>query len=275
MIHKIIVIDKRTTVGQVLFDNGVVALETDLLTGFISALSAFASCLGEKSIEFKGADLGDHRFSLISRDHLAYAIFQDLFDNEPFARMALKEIIDIFHDELVTLNLSIDTIRKSISNEITALIETEFFPISILNDINKEIEEIIDSSEFSFDLMFLSSITNGIIQIWRRPINPTIMKQFLDIISKIPLEMSWFAEGKTSNYGFSDLNEDSSELEAWMIKRISTTNYFIAGRAIAKGNQAQNGFSTQLSTIFNKISSLIEKSLEQKWINSTGINTEL
>ena len=56
MIHKIIVIDSRTTVGQVLYDNGVVALETDLLTGFISALSAFAKCLGEKYIEFKGAD---------------------------------------------------------------------------------------------------------------------------------------------------------------------------------------------------------------------------
>ncbi len=272
MIHKIIVIDKRTTVGQVLFDNGIVALETDLLTGFISALSAFASCLGEKSIEFKGADLGDHRFSLISRDHLAYAIFQDLFDNEPFARMALKEIIDIYHDELAILNLSLETIRKSITTEITALIETEYFPIGILKNINNEIEDIIESSEYNFDLLFLSSITNGIIQIWRRPINPIIMRQFLDIISKIPLEMSWLAEGKTSNYGFVDLNDDEIELEAWMIKRVSITNYFIAGRAIAKGNQTQKGFSTEISTVFDKISSLIEKSLEKEWIQKAKID---
>ena len=132
MIHKIIVIDQRTTVGQILFDDGLVLLETDLLTGFISALSAFAQCLGEQSGEFKGADLGDNRFSLISRDHLTYAVFQDLFDNEPFARLTLKEIIDIYHDELMETNLSMESIRSSITKEITTLIETEYFPVSIL-----------------------------------------------------------------------------------------------------------------------------------------------
>lgn len=268
MIHKIIVIDSRTTVGQVLYDNDVVALETDLLTGFISALSAFAKCLGEKSIEFKGADLGDHRFSLITRDHLTYAIFQDLFDNEPFARLALKEMIDIYHDELSLLNLSIDTLRGSITEEITALIETEYFPVGILKKINSEIETLISDSDVNFDLMFLSSINNGIIQVWRRPINPSIMKQFLDIISKIPLEMSWLAEGKTNNYGLFDLNGDEPELEAWMIRRVSTTNYFIAGRAIAKAEQTKEGFSTKISQIFEKVSELVEDALEKEWIKT-------
>ncbi len=268
MIHKIIVIDSRTTVGQVLFDNGVVVLETDLLTGFISALSAFAKCLGEESIEFKGADLGDHRFSLITRDHLTYAIFQDLFDNEPFARLALKEIIDIYHDELSLLNLSIDTLRGSITKEITTLIETEFFPIGILKNINDSIESIIENSDINFDLMFLSSINNGIIQVWRRPINPSIMKQFLDIISKIPLEMSWIAEGKTSSYGLFDVNGEEPELEAWMIKRVSTTSYFIAGRALAKSEETKEGFSTIISQVFEKISELIEGALEKEWIQT-------
>lgn len=268
MIHKIIVIDSRTTVGQVLYDNGVVALETDLLTGFISALSAFAKCLGEKSIEFKGADLGDHRFSLITRDHLTYAIFQDLFDNEPFARLALKEMIDIYHDELSLLNLSIDTLRGSITEEITSLIETEYFPVGILKKINNDIEALISDSDINFDLMFLSSINNGIIQVWRRPINPSIMKQFLDIISKIPLEMSWLAEGKTNNYGLFDLNGDEPELEAWMIRRVSTTTYFIAGRAIAKGDQTKEGFSTKISQIFEKVAELVEDALEKEWIKT-------
>jgi len=268
MIHKIIVIDSRTTVGQVLYDNGAVTLETDLLTGFISALSAFAKCLGEKSIEFKGADLGDHRFSLITRDHLTYAIFQDLFDNEPFARLALKEIIDIYHDELSLLNLSIDSLRGSITKEITTLIETEYFPVGILKKINKKIESFIDDSDINFDLMFLSSINNGIIQVWRRPINPSIMKQFLDIISKIPLEMSWLAEGKTSNYGLLDLNGEEPELEAWMIRRVSTTSYFIAGRALTQNEESKEGFSTKISQVFEKVSELIEGALEQEWIQT-------
>ncbi|HUU77218.1 MAG TPA: hypothetical protein VMX55_02655 [candidate division Zixibacteria bacterium] len=267
MIHKILVIDQRTTVGQVLYDDGAVILETDLLTGFISALSAFAKCIGEKSIEFKGADLGDNRFSLISRDHLTYAIFQDLFDNEPFARIALKEIIDIYHDELTDLNLSMDTIKSNIRNEITNLIETEYFPVGILKGINTKIEGIIDNAPINFDLMFLSSISNGIIQVWRRPINPSIMKQFLDIISKIPLEMNWLAEGKTSNHRpFDLLDEEEAEMEAWMIKRVSETNFFIAGKATEKNINMQNGCSAKTAAIFEEIALLIEKALEKEWI---------
>ena len=268
MIHKIIVIDQRTTVGQILYDDGVVILETDLLTGFISALSAFAQCLVEESVEFKGADLGDNRFSLISRDNLTYAVFQDLFDNEPYARLALKEIIDIYHDELMGINLSMKSIRSSITNEITNLIETEFFPLSILNNINTEINETIEKSSINFDLMFLSSITNGIIQVWRRPINPAIMKQFLDIISKIPLEMSWLAEGKTQQNGDSNSNSSNPELEAWMIKRVSQTNFFIAGRATAKTDEMKDGCSQKISEVFEKIATLIEKSLEKEWIRT-------
>jgi hypothetical protein len=266
VIHKIIVIDQRTTVGQVLYDDGIVALETDLLTGFISALSAFAKCLGEESIEFKGADLGDHRFSLITRDYLTYAVFQDLFDNEPFARIALKEVIDTYHEELLLLNLSVDRIRKTISKEITNLIETEFFPVGILKDINAEIDTILAESGINFDLMFLASITNGIVKVWRKPVNPMIMKQFLDIISKIPLEMNWLAEGKTSNYGLVGLNGDEPETEAWMIKRVSTTNFFIAGRSITQGTESRENFSSRLSEIFEQISHKIEKSLEKEWI---------
>jgi len=266
VIHKIIVIDQRTTVGQILFDDGLVLLETDLLTGFISALSAFAQCLGEKTVEFKGADLGDNRFSLISRDHLTYAVFQDLFDNEPFARLTLKEIIDIYHDELMETNLSMESIRSSITKEITTLIETEYFPVKILKSINADIEEIIVNSPISFDLMFLSSITNGIIQVWRRPINPGIMKQFLDVISKIPLEMSWIAEGKTPQNGFAGNDEENSDLEAWMIKRISQTNFFIAGRAIAKNNEMKDGCSQKITSIFESISDIVENSLEKEWI---------
>jgi len=274
MIHKIIVIDQRTTVGQILYDDGMVPLETDLLTGFISALSAFAKCLGEESIEFKGADLGDNRFSLITRDHLTYAVFQDLFDNEPFARMALKEIIDIYHDELLSLNLSIEPVRKTITKEIKNLIETEYFPMSILKTIKIEIEEIIENSSLNFDLMFLSSINHGIIQVWRRPINPSIMKQFLDIISKIPLEMSWMAEGKTSNYNLLDLNDDlSTDFEAWMIKRISSTSYFIAGRAITNNEEEQKeSLSSKLSLIFERIAKIIEKALEKEWIEMAQNN---
>jgi len=266
LIHKIIVIDQRTTVGQVLFDDGVVDLETDLLTGFISALSAFAKCLGEESIEFKGADLGDHRFSLISRDYLTYAIFQDLYDNEPFARMALKEIIDIYHEELSLLNLSIEPIRKSVTIEIRNLIETEYFPVSILKNLNENIESIIDNSNVNFDLLFLSSINNGIVQVWRRPINPIIMKQFLDIISKIPLEMSWLAEGKTNSHGLADFDDSEPELEAWMIKRVSTTSYFIAGRANAQSEDTKEGLSSKISASFDHISNLIERALEREWI---------
>ena len=267
MIHKIIVIDQRTTVGQVLYDDGVVILETDLLTGFISALTAFAQCIGEKSIEFKGADLGDNRFSLITRDHLTYAIFQDLFDNEPFARLTLKEIIDIYHDELGKLNLSMDTVKSSIKKEIKNLIETEYFPVSALKGINSKIEDIIDNSSINFDLMFLSSISNGIIQVWRRPINPSIMKQFLDIISKIPLEMNWLAEGKTSNHGLlEELNDDEIEMEAWMIKRISETNFFIAGRAIGTNTGMQDGCSSKITSIFEEVALLIEKALQVEWI---------
>lgn len=270
MIHKIVVIDQRTTVGQVLYDDGIVILETDLLTGFISALTAFAKCIGEKSIEFKGADLGDNRFSLITRDHLTYAIFQDLFDNEPFARLTLKEIIDIYHDELGKLNLSMDTVKSSIKREIKNLIETEYFPISALKGINNKIEEIISNALINFDLMFLSSITNGIIQVWRRPINPTIMKQFLDIISKIPLEMNWLAEGKTSSHGYIDeLNDDETEMEVWMIKRVSETNFFIAGRAIGANTVMQDDCSSKITTIFEEIASLIEEALQVEWIKMT------
>jgi hypothetical protein len=233
LIHKIIVIDKKTTIGQILFDDGVVELETDLLTGFISALSAFAQCLGEESVEFKGADLGDHRFSLISRDNLTYAIFQDLFDNEPFARMALKEIIDIYHPDLEKLNLSMDTINEGIREDIKNLIETEYFPVGILKEIDDTIVQTIEETPIEFDLLFLSSINNGIIKVWRRPINPQLMKQFLDIISKIPLEMNWLAEGKRSETLGLDFDAEP-QIEAWMIRRVSSTNYFIAGRAIAK-----------------------------------------
>ena len=114
--------------------------------------------------------------------------------------------------------------------------------------------------------MFLSSITNGIIQVWRRPINPSIMKQFLDVISKIPLEMSWIAEGKTPLNGYSGEDEDNANLEAWMIKRVSQTNFFIAGRAIAKTDEMKDGCSQKITSIFEKISDLVENSLEKEWI---------
>jgi hypothetical protein len=104
------------------------------------------------------------------------------------------------------------------------------------------------------------------VQVWRRPINPIIMKQFLDIISKIPLEMNWIAEGKTSNYGIIGLDGEEPELEAWMIKRVSTTNFFIAGRALAKPNENQENFSSHMSEVFEQITIKIEKALEKEWI---------
>lgn len=269
MIHKIIVIDQETTVGQVLYDDGLVPLETDLLTGFISALSAFAKCLGEESIEFKGADLGDNRFSLITRDHLTYAVFQDLFDNEPFARLALKEIIDIYHEELKLLNLSMEPLRESMNEEITKLIETEYFPVGILKSIDEEIEQIINSSKINFDLIFLASITNGIIQVWRRPINPSIMKQFLDIISKIPLEMNWLAEGKTTNREALEFNDTSNETEAWMIKRVSETNYFLAGRAVGPPAETEEKCPSEIAKVFEEITSLITNALEEEWMKAS------
>ena len=114
--------------------------------------------------------------------------------------------------------------------------------------------------------MFLSSINHGIIQVWRRPINPSLMKQFLDIISKIPLEMSWLAEGKTSNLGMGDFSNGQQETEAWMIKRVSTTNYFIAGRATSKDIRSEDWCSSNISLVFEEVSDIIEKSLEKEWL---------
>ncbi|MBD3190121.1 MAG: hypothetical protein GF308_05735 [Candidatus Heimdallarchaeota archaeon] len=264
MIHKIIVIDQRTTIGQPLYDDGTIVLETELLTGFISALSAFAQCLGEEAIEFQGADLGNSRFSLISRDHLTYAIFQDIFDNDPFSRIMLKEIIDIYHDELVQINLASEYLQESMINEIASLLETKSFPVSILKDFNREIETILSESSLQFDLLFLGSITKGIITVWRRPINPRIMQLFLDIVSKIPLDMNWLAQGKTNSFTPA-IEPQLSELETWIIKRISVTQFFIAGRATTKEIVLKDDLTEICSVTIEKIIEVIEKALEQEW----------
>lgn len=264
MIHKILVIDQRTTIGQPLYDDGTVILETDLLTGFISALSAFAQCLGEEAIEFKGADLGNNRFSLITRDHLTYAVLQDLFDNEPFSRIMLKEIIDLYHNELVQINLASESIQKTILTDIASFIESETFPKTILKSLNKTIENILTESRLQFDLLFLGSITNGIIQIWRRPINPHMMKLFLDIISKIPLEMNWLAEGKIKSFT-PQVTTQIPEFETWIIKRISVTEFFIAGRATTKKIGSKDALTEICSVTIERIVKTIEKALEQEW----------
>ena len=78
--------------------------------------------------------------------------------------------------------------------------------------------------------------------------------------------MSWLAEGKTQNNGLADLRGEDQELEAWMIKRVSQTNFFIAGRAIDKNEYMKDGCSQKISAVFESISNLIEESLEKEWI---------
>ncbi|MEA2070322.1 MAG: hypothetical protein U9O98_03435, partial [Asgard group archaeon] len=60
-----------------------------------------------------------------------------------------------------------------------------------------------------------------------------------------------------------------TQLEAWMIKRVSTSNFYVAAKATSTMMESNKELSLNLSLLVEQISSILENSLEYEWLKAT------
>ncbi|MDH5403104.1 MAG: hypothetical protein OEY49_11480 [Candidatus Heimdallarchaeota archaeon] len=229
MIHLLLILDKKKQIGQTLFDNGIIKLQTDLLIGLVHALILLGEEMGQSKGALREAELGKYQIGILTQENLLYVVVQDTYDSEPFTRKIIQTIIDKFHPLLLEANLNykIKNIEE-ISDEIANILITMKFPIELLDVIDATIEEFIKITNNIFDVLFLADLDDGIVKVWKRDNDDKLVKLLLEILSEIPFERQWI--GSTRLLVPKIINQKEVTHEAWIIYRIGLTDFCILGR---------------------------------------------
>ncbi|RMG35130.1 MAG: hypothetical protein D6732_09870 [Methanobacteriota archaeon] len=257
MIHYLFVVDTSKSVGFEAYNDQKYSLPSELLISLIQSILLLGKQMdaGDPKGELREVEIGNIQISSIEKDHLAYIVIQDTYDNEPFTKKTLSNVIDRFHDDF----LQSDFYRgipneEKIREEIKNLITTMAFPKSALPEIEKVFEREFKQMP-NVDTLLIADLDDGIVNIWREG-KGQIIQLLMEILSEIPFERSWIGESRL--IAPKQFGTKNFQYEGWVIHRIGLSDFCILGRAYYNAPQRDDiidlfeRMSSEINTIIDR-----------------------
>ncbi len=229
MIHLLLLIDRKKSVGLELFKDNTITFDSELLIPLIQSILLISQSFGNSKPkgELRELEIGDYQIGSYELDNLAYVIIQDTYDNEPFTKQILTSIINEFHDKFLSMDFSREIQGLgSIKERIVELTTTMKFPTQVLQSFQYRIKELLTRVQ-GVETIFLADLDDGVKHIWLRREN-NIITVLMEILSEIPFERSWLGEVRL--FKPIEFNGISYTHEAWIIVRIGLTDFCILAR---------------------------------------------
>jgi hypothetical protein len=252
LIHLLLLLDRKKSVGLTLYDNGNISLHADLLIGLVQALMLLGEELGESKGPLREAELGKYQIAILSHDHLAYVAVQDTYDSEPFTRRILESVIEKYHDNFVVSNLNFKLTNEfQVKNDVAELLRTMKFPMDMIPELNPLVNEFLIATNDICDTFMLADLDDGIVTTWKKPEREGIIKILMEILSEIPFEKSWIGETKLIDP--IQIRDKTRSHEAWFISRIGLTDFCLMGRAYYNPGMERDMLASSLEEIAQSI----------------------
>ncbi len=230
MIHKLLVINMKTTTGVQIYDDEFIDMDEILLISFMAALTKFSATMGDSKGALREAEIGQFQLSIIDKEELVYGVIHDTYDNEDFLGSIIHRVIDKYHSLFMSWDYNRIIEGDDIPADIPDLIKTKKFPLDIIPTIKTKIDSFLDATPASIDCFFLADLDDGIIDFFVEPAKPVIVRLLMELLSEVPFDKHWLGESiiKT-NEGNSF---DSGTYEGWIIFRINDTEFCLLLRAM-------------------------------------------
>lgn len=225
MIHKLIIFNTETLNGFLIFDRSDVDLNVDLIVRLVAAMSIMSENLGDSKGAISEVEIGEYQIGMVTVDNFAYVVLNDTFDNEPFTRKILNNIVEMFHEQLIEVS-KYHEIDKKLQNEIATFLETMKFPDVLLPQVNQLVETFQFDTLGACDVLFLADLDDGLVTTFADSEDGKIKNLLMEILSEIPFEKSWIAEMKSKQ----EEGEEQRSHEFWVINRIAMTDFTILAR---------------------------------------------
>jgi hypothetical protein len=188
--------------------------------------------LGPAKGSLKETELGSYQIGIVEKDHLAYVIIQDLYDNEPFTSKILNHVIERFHTDFLHLSLNENfEMNDQYKQEVGYLLETMKFPSHLIHEVEAYIDRFQIKTHHICDALLLTDLDDGLVKIFEEPKSSGIVTILLEILSEIPFSRQWIGE---SELVAKDKLDYTRSHEVWFIQRIGMTDFCLAGRAYYK-----------------------------------------
>ena len=230
MIHLLLLLDRKKSIGIPLFDNGRVKIHADLLISLVQALMLLGDELGESKGPLREAELGIYQISILSKDDLAYVALQDTYDSEPFTRRIMEDVISAHHEFFDSLNLNYSSyVPPEIADSIANLLNTMKFPKELLPEIAYLINDFMIATHEVTDTFLLADLDDGIVKSYRDTGTDGIIKLLMELLSEIPFERQWIGESKLREPVM--IGGSYKTYETWFLHRIGLTDFCFLGRA--------------------------------------------
>jgi len=236
VIHVAMIVHKHG-IGRVLFNDGVIPADKDILSALISALSMFVTQLGDSHSFFREAEFGRFKLVIHQRREYLWVLVQDIFDNISLAEQRLAEITSLLADEID--NLSDDEFQEEFDLkddqviQLYNIIKSQEFPREKLVEIERRISTLMgqESGNIFLSDIYIADLDGGLIAEYSVSKNPLVLKAFMTLLATIPYEKSIWLEA------FLDPEKQPKpgdflglEIEGWAIQRIEETNFIVMAR---------------------------------------------
>lgn len=252
MIHKLIIFNTKTLNGFLIFDRSDVNLDVELIVRLVAAMSIMSENLGDPKGELSEVEIGEYQIGMLTVDTLAYVILQDKFDNEPFTRRILNNIVEVFHEQLIEVSKYHEIDRK-LQSEIATYLETMKFPEVLIPVVNKLADAFQFDTLGACDVLFLADLDDGIVTTFANAKDQHISTLLMEILSEIPFEKSWIAEMKSKQAE----GEEERSHEFWVISRIGMTDFTVLARGFYQPSIDKNNIIEKLECLCEDIHQLL------------------
>ena len=252
MIHKLIIYNTESLNGFLIFDRSDVDLNVDLIVRLVAAMSIMSENLGDSKGAMSEIELGRSQIGIMTVDTLAYVVLQDKFDNEPFTRRILNNIVELYHDQLIEVS-KYQEINKKLQNEIATYLETMKFPEVLIPRVKELAETFQFDTLGAFDVLLLADLDDGVVTTFSDTADKNISSLLMEILSEIPFEKSWIAEMRSKQ----EEDEERRSHEFWVISRIGMTDFTILGRGFYQPFIDKNNIIEKLECLCEDIHQLL------------------
>jgi hypothetical protein len=236
VIHVAMIIHKHG-IGRVLFNDGVIPADKDILSALISALSMFVTQLGDQQSFFREAEFGRYKILIHQRGDYLWVLVQDVYDNISLAEKRLAQITSLLADKIDPLSEEEFQEEFDLKDDqvihLFNIIKSQEFPREKLAEIGRRISVLMgqESGNIFLSDIFIADLDGGLIAEYSASKNPLVLKAFMGLLATIPYERSIWLEAflnpekQPSPGAFLGL-----EIEGWAIQRIEDTNFIVMAR---------------------------------------------
>ncbi len=229
MIHLLLVLDMKKSVGVELYKDHTITVSTELLISLVQTVLLMGKELhaGKPKGELREVEIGEIQIATLEKDSLVYIIIQDTYDNEPFTKRILESVLEEFHHSFLKENFTHGLSNEfQVKEKIKSLITTMLFPTHLLEETGNIVYQMLNKVP-AMDTVFMADLDDGIIQKWAEG-KGNIIQLLMEILSEIPFERSWIGESKLLYPMQIDGVEYSHE--AWLIHRVGLTDFCLLAR---------------------------------------------